>query len=345
MCKIEILTQEKTDKEFYVYEYFSEKSGCITNMDGNEIRLSKGDVYYVGKGKGNRIDTGKRNNECENFKKEFGFLYRKIKEGLDEKSAFDYERETIEKYLNNGFYLTNVLSGSIVRTNNETIGVIKYLILLRNAKVIKISNEEISLETESYTEKVREISNNYREYNDIDAIIPDNIEYILKEYDYDSLTEKEKRYSNIKYVLDLADKGVIKANQADIARFYNEENVVINRIKSGKYKMVKKGIKPDNITDILIKFNPSNLTEEEKNKGKIMYIVKNFLDTRLLDMKITDLVRETKDVYNINTMQISDMKRSNADIKLVKPEADIIGKLFYKYYYPAHVRDRVDIKQ
>lgn len=332
------------DKEFYVYEYFSEKSGYITNVDGNEIRVSKGDVYYVGKGKGNRINTGRRNNECENFKKEFGFLYRKIKDGLDEKEALNYEKETIEKYLNDGFYLTNVSNGSVAKTDNEAIGVIKYLILLRNAKVIKISNEQISLETESYTEKVREISNNYKIYDNIDILIPDNIEYILKEYDYDILTEKEKKYSNIKYVLDLADKGVIKASQADIARFYNEESVVISGIKSGKYKMIKKGLKPDNIKDILIKFSPNNLTEEENNKGKIMYIIKNFLDTGLLDMKITDLVRETKDIYNINTMQISDMKRTNTDIKLVKPEADIIGKLFYKYYYPTHIRDRPDMK-
>lgn len=334
----------KMDKEFYVYEYFSEKSGYITNVDGNEIRVSKGDVYYVGKGKGNRINTGRRNNECENFKKEFGFLYRKIKDGLDEKEALNYEKETIEKYLNDGFYLTNVSNGSVAKTDNEAIGVIKYLILLRNAKVIKISNEQISLETESYTEKVREISNNYKIYDNIDILIPDNIEYILKEYDYDILTEKEKKYSNIKYVLDLADKGVIKASQADIARFYNEESVVISGIKSGKYKMIKKGLKPDNIKDILIKFSPNNLTEEENNKGKIMYIIKNFLDTGLLDMKITDLVRETKDIYNINTMQISDMKRTNTDIKLVKPEADIIGKLFYKYYYPTHIRDRPDMK-
>ena len=64
-----------------------------------------------------------------------------------------------------------------------------------------------------------------------------------------------------------------------------------------------------------------------------MYIVKNFIDTGILKMTMRDLVRETKEVYNISEMQIADMRRRSVGLKLIKPSGEIIGKLFEKYYF------------
>lgn len=86
--------------------------------------------------------------------------------------------------------------------------------------------------------------------------------------------------------------------------------------------------------EILVKFNPNNVTEEERNKGCMMYIIKNLIEKGILKMTVKDLVRETKNIYGINAMQIADIKRSGQRIKLFKPDGEIFAMLFSKYYFP-----------
>lgn len=190
----------ETGNEYYIYRYFAEKSGKIENMEGKTIELREGDTYYIGKG--NRVKRGARNYECEQFKKVFGFRYEIIKENMEESQAYEYEGEKIEEYRKEGKYLTNRYSGGSGKTDNETIGVIKYLILLRDNDVIKMSDEDIAIETESYSGVVWEIRNGKRGI-DIGLVIPDNLSYILKEYD--PVDEKSILYSNIKYVIELSE--------------------------------------------------------------------------------------------------------------------------------------------
>ena len=197
-----------------------------------------------------------------------------------------------------------------------------------------MTNSEIALELDSNTETVRRIRKEKEAYKAILINIPDNLWYFLKEYDYDKMSEKELKYSNIKYVLDLLEKGVIKASQAQIAKYYGENTKTISGIKSGKYEMIKRSIKPENIEEILVMFNENNVSDDEKNKGYIMYIIKHFIETGVLKMTVRDLVRETKDIYGISAMQIADIKRNGQKVKLFKPNGEIFAMLFSKYYFP-----------
>ena len=288
------------DKEYYVYEYVSNDSKEIITSDDKCIFIKKGTPFYVGKG--NRVTTGIRNLECEKFKKELGWEYNIKKDKLSEEEALNFEKELIQKYLDN--------------------------------EIIKMSQEQIALETESYTSIVSNIrTNKDGKFSKLKPKCPDNIKYILQEYDFDKISDKDLKYANIKYVLDLIDKGIIKATQTQVAEYFSEHTTVTSGIKKGKYTTVTKSIKPENLDEILLEFDLNKLTLDEKNKGSIIYIVKNFIDTVIIKMTMRDLVRETKEVYNISEMQIADMRRRSVGLELIKPSGEIIGKLFEKYYF------------
>lgn len=326
-------TNETIENSYYVYEYFSDRSGEIQNDEGEIIHISKGDVYYVGRGRGNRARAGRRNEECEKFKKIFGFSYRIIKDGMDDKEASLYEREKIIEYIENGMYLTNIKSGSAAKADDETKGKIKYLVRLCEAMLIKMSNDNISDELECRKEIVGIIRSD-REYAEkINIVIPENLKYLLEKYDYDLSNEKDLKFYNIKYVLGLVDRGVIKATQSQIADYYGESEQTVSGIRKNKFGEMRE-VKPENLSEILIKFSPNNVTEEEKNKGYVMYIVKNLIDTGILKMTVRDLARDTKHIYGISEMQIADMRRRGRDIKLFKPDGEMFAMLFSKYYFP-----------
>ncbi|MFJ8527333.1 hypothetical protein [Bacillus sp. NPDC094106] len=209
---------------YYVYEYYALQDGTVEFND-ETFSLRNGDMYYVGKGTGNRLSTGIRNMKCESFKKAVGFGYRIIRDELKEEEALEYERGIIEGYKEKGILLTNKLNGSSVGVDVETISNIKYLIRLIRAGVIKMSQETVALETESYHVLVNQLfnldeSDVENKYNKVLVKCPDNIEYILKEYDAENLSDKDVKYGNIKYVLKLMEQNVIKANQREIADFF-----------------------------------------------------------------------------------------------------------------------------
>ncbi len=217
------------DKEYYVYEYISDNSKEIMTSDTNCIFIEKGTPFYVGKGKGNRVTTGIRNLECEKFKKELGWEYSIKKDKLSEEEALSFEKELIQEYLDKNIYLTNCLSGNSSQADIETLRVIKYLIMLIDNEIIKMSQDQIALETESYTSIISNIRTNKDDkFTKLKPKCPDNIKYILQEYDFDKMTEKDLKYSNIKYVLDLIDKGIIKATQTQVAEYFGEYTTVIS---------------------------------------------------------------------------------------------------------------------
>ena len=70
-------------------------------------------IFYVGKGKGNRCNTSKGRNRFWHrvVNKYGGFYVEKIAENLDEELAFLIEIETINLYKRKGFMLTNMTDG------------------------------------------------------------------------------------------------------------------------------------------------------------------------------------------------------------------------------------------
>lgn len=87
----------RKNKNFYVYEWF---------------KVETGEVFYVGKGSGNRYKV--TNNRNEYFKRVYNKYdcdVRILKDGLTEDEAFKLEYETIKAYKSIGYELTNLSDG------------------------------------------------------------------------------------------------------------------------------------------------------------------------------------------------------------------------------------------
>ncbi|MED3896296.1 hypothetical protein P4797_15120 [Priestia aryabhattai] len=320
---------------YYVYEYYALNHG-VTQFNEKNFEVKIGDVYYVGKGIGNRVATGIRNMKCEHFKKVFGFGSRIVKEELTEEEALDFEKELISKYREDGIALTNKLSGKIAGVDIEAISEIKYLILLVRLGLVKMSQEVIALETETYQVLINNLfnldeSDSSNKYNKILPKCPDNIEYILEEYSADKLSDRDIKFGNIKYVLGLLENKLIKANQREIADFFEESTAVISGIKKGKYQNISP-IKPANLAEILKKFDIGKLTASEVKEGSIKYIIDKLIEPKILNMTLTDLVKELGESHGITYNWLQDLKRRRVHVRYVKPTPDILANLFDKYH-------------
>ena len=76
--------ENNENREFYVYEH---------------IRLDNMTCFYVGKGKGDRIDVLTRNKHHDNVSDKYGHVAVIIKDNLTEEEAFELERDIIEYYV------------------------------------------------------------------------------------------------------------------------------------------------------------------------------------------------------------------------------------------------------
>ncbi|AZV42016.1 hypothetical protein BAOM_1406 [Peribacillus asahii] len=323
------------DKNYYVYEYYALHDG-VTQFNGESFDINKGDVYYIGKGIGKRVSTGIRNMKCEHFKKVVGFGYRIVKDGLSEEEALQFEKELINKYKEDGMILTNKLSGNIAGVDIEAISQIKYLILLVNAGLIKMSQEAIALESETYQVLVNSLfnlneSDTSNKYNKVLAKCPDNIDYILEEYNADKLSDRDIKFGNIKYVLNLLEKNVIKTNQREIADFYEESTAVVSGIKKDKYQNINL-IKPTNLAEILKRFDIGKLTDNEIKEGSIKYIIDKLIEPKILNMTLMDLAKELGESHGITYNWLQDLKRRRINVRYVKPSPDVLANLFDKYH-------------
>jgi hypothetical protein len=89
--------QQPEIKMFYVYTH---------------TRNNTGSIFYVGKGKANRLYTKhKRNPMWKNIANKHGFEAKKIADGLDEECAFFVEMEAIALYRLRGYKLANMTDG------------------------------------------------------------------------------------------------------------------------------------------------------------------------------------------------------------------------------------------
>ena len=88
---------------YYVYEH---------------IRLDNMTCFYVGKGKGNRAYEINRNDFHDNISNSYGHAVVIVKDNLNEKEAFELERDTIEDYIFTFGYGIDI-NGYKNRENNE----------------------------------------------------------------------------------------------------------------------------------------------------------------------------------------------------------------------------------
>ncbi|MFJ7639409.1 hypothetical protein [Peribacillus sp. NPDC097225] len=323
------------ENNYYVYEYYTLNGGA-TQFNEESFDVKIGDVYYVGKGTGKRVTSGIRNMKCEHFKKVFGFGHRIVRSGLSEEEALQFEKDLISKYREGGMALTNKLSGKIAGIDIEAISQIKYLILLVKAGLIKMSQEVIALETETYQVLVNTLFNlneldTGNKYNKIIPKCPDNIEFILDEYSAEKLSDRDIKFGNIKYVLNLLENNLIKTNQREIADFFEESTAVVSGIKKDKYQNINP-IKPMNLAEILKKFDIGKLTDNEIREGSIKYIIDKLIEPNILNMTLMDLAKELGESHGITYNWLQDLKRRRINVRYVKPSPDILANLFDKYH-------------
>lgn len=89
--------KEKDPYRFYVYLH--------RRADNNE-------VFYVGKGSGDRIKVKNRRSKWwQNIVAKYGYRYEYVEKGLSEEDAFDLEVELIKFYKENGYNICNIKSG------------------------------------------------------------------------------------------------------------------------------------------------------------------------------------------------------------------------------------------
>jgi hypothetical protein len=79
------------------------------------LRGDNNEVFYVGKGKGNRIkQRDGRNIYWKNIVNKHGYTYEIVEKELSEDSAFDLEIELIKFYRESGHKLVNLRNGERV---------------------------------------------------------------------------------------------------------------------------------------------------------------------------------------------------------------------------------------
>lgn len=81
-------------KKFYIYEHYIK---------------SNNNIFYVGKGFGDRYRKIERNNACNRVWKNNECDVRIIKDNMNEREALDFEHERIKELSKKGFILTNIL--------------------------------------------------------------------------------------------------------------------------------------------------------------------------------------------------------------------------------------------
>ncbi|WP_215143779.1 GIY-YIG nuclease family protein [Exiguobacterium qingdaonense] len=295
---------------FYVYEFYLTKSN---------------EVFYVGKGTKQRAWRNARNAACEQIKQQYDWDVRIVESNLFEEDALSLEKELILNYRETGGILTNILPGNSKITDTQIISHIKYVLFLIEQKVIAMSLSELSNIFFLNSSTVWNIANTDT-YSNIEPLIPDNIEQIVNTYHYNSYNEDRTRAGNIKYVLSLLEKGVIKTTQSKIAEFYGMTGSNVSSIKKGQTHSEVPPLLPENIGEILTLFNPFDLSEEERLKGYIAFILR-LRNEGIVEINNTELAN----LLGTTTYMISEFTRTNEDRRYqfqeVRPTKDIMTEL------------------
>jgi hypothetical protein len=300
--------------EYYVYEYYIVETEAI---------------FYVGMGKGRRAVSDYRNNECERIKSENDWTYRIVQESLSKEEAGALEEELIIKYREKGEPITNIQPGGAgEKVDSNSIAIAKYLLFLGKHNVVKMTHGDIYNESGAYSSLVSYLYNDENMYADIPAIVPENVEEIIKKYARDTYSEKEKEVGYIRYLLDLIEKGALKMHQAQLAEEFQKNATNISDIKKKRTYMSVPAIVPPNIGYYLRKYDINTVTEEERKVGNVKFVL------RLREEGIINIQNnQIAEVLGVSTYYVYDIKRPPDEKKNrypypeVRPEPDIMVKL------------------
>ncbi|QOS88751.1 GIY-YIG nuclease family protein [Peribacillus sp. JNUCC41] len=221
--------------------------------------------------------------------------------------------------------LTNILPGGIKATDTEIVANVKYLLFLLEKKVINISLSELANLFLMSSSTVWHIANE-GQYSEVEPTIPEKINEIIKQYLSNAYNEERTRAGNAKYVLSLLEKGVIRCSQARIAEHFGMTPSNISSIKKGQTHNDVPPLIPDNIGVILGKFNPFYLSEEEKLKGRIAFIVR-LRNEGIISITNTDIAT----LLSTTSYLVAEFTRTNEERKYtykeVRPTNEIMQKL------------------
>lgn len=321
----------------YVYQYLTKNSGeveLIIDGENRKVILEADKVFYIGKGKNKRDSKDSRNHNCEVIKNTLGYYIKRIEENLSEQEAYKLEEELIAKYRGKEEAIANKNGKYTPIPDNDTIRKIKYILALKENNIISISIENLAEEMGVSTSIIRSIIEG--KYENIIPMYPEDMEYIFKKYE-----DKSKiRNANIRYIINLLETPLLNATKADISRYYNISVQNLDYIcKESDYVL-----KPENLNEILKHFNPYNLSEEDKIKGAIMFIVYNYIDTNTMNITYDELEEEARRYYSnlkLPKYIISELKKNNGKpIRLCKPE-----KEFFIYLWDKYTKLNEDIKR
>lgn len=224
--------------DFYVYEWY--------NVDTDE-------VFYVGKGRNDRYkNTTERNNYFKNYYSKYNCNVRKVKENLEEQTAFDLEKELIKQYREIGQCKCNLTDGGEGASFPEGSWDDLY-------NKLKILNYGIWCAMDDM--------DNEEEY-DYKNLKTKSLEELQKLYnDYYDFKEKRERYEEYK----------------EICRPFNSLPADINELDSFEVKTMNKEI--EIFTDMVA----NNIIKNNSEFSELLQC-KTELDYMLLDMDIDDFL-------------------------------------------------------
>jgi hypothetical protein len=203
------------------------------------IRKDNGDIFYVGKGSGDRLIQKKgRNNYWKNIVTKYGYQQIKLIENLTEKESFQKEIEYIAHYKSKGMCKANIsFGGDGVKVEKRWWGE-----AISKAQKGKIKPKGILSKSYKNLVSIDELKKLYIDENknsvEIAKILNVSITTVcsrLKEFNLSTRTAGRKKIPIV-----CVNDGNVFSSIMDAARFYGVYRENIRKVLRGDYKHTNK---------------------------------------------------------------------------------------------------------